>query len=313
MKFENFQLERKIAHILLFIVSVTFTLFLFIQFGTALHEKLLWGAVGISLEIIKLYIFMLSKKNFKERKVFAGGFKMLIYMSIAFVSMVASLGFALTTIQGQSFEAQFSNLNYDSKISELEFIESEIQTKIRQQSELPGDYVTASDRFTQQISELRTQREELLQEISALQEEVANRQTDTNDVFSLIGNTIGFDGQDTLYYLMLIMIIALELCLVLTAGEIEVKLDINASKATRIIEYVESMMDVTGARMKTNDKISTETGIPLNECQMYRDKLQEMKYKGTPLIEARQGGTKANFTKDSILKIVKFYISTDRM
>lgn len=316
MKQKNFNLYRKTSHIVLFGVSLTFTLMLFTEFGSEWHEKLLWGAMGFALEVIKLYLWMHLKSQWATQKAAALA-QFVIYVGIAFVSMVASLGFAMNTIEGQSFTAQVQNLQIDSKMDELVFIESQIDTKIRQQSELPTDYVTASDRYTNQIADLREQRVALLEEIEAQQEEQAGRQTETMDTFTLIGRAVDMDGRDTLYYLMLIMVFALEICLVMTAGDI--KRQVVVDENPRIFQYIEALFteSTSDKRLATDQAISEATGIPLGECHEYRQLLANMTYKKsdgarTPLIEIRQGGTKANFSRESISKIVRFHFHVQK-
>lgn len=311
MKEKNFLVARKVAHVLLFIVSLTFTLFLFIQFGSALHEKLLWGTVGIALEIIKLYLFMQAKSHWKSKELPTAGFQFLVYAGIAFVSMVASLGFALISIEGQSFTAAVSNIETDYLVEDIDRLNQEIDTKIRQQSELPTDYVTASDRFTDQIEELRLRKEGMIQLLQELQVEQV-REDEAIDVFMLIGGTIGLSGRSTLYYLMLVMIIALELCLVMTAGNIQGStMKPKLKTSSQLLVYLESLLNVDTLRLKPDERISKETGIPISECKSYRSTLANWVYKGKPLITQRQGGTKANFSAENMKKIVRFKIDTE--
>ena len=312
MKRKTFHVYRKLSHVVLFIVSLTFTLMLFVEFGDSWYQKLLWGGMGFALEIIKLYLWMHLKSQWKTEKGSAIA-QFVIYAGIAFVSMIASLGFAMNTIEGQTFTAQVQNIQVDSMVEDLEIIDSQIATKIRQQSELPFDYITASDRFTDQINDLRSQRQDILERLSAQQAVSQGRETESIDTFVLIGRSVGLGGQDTLYYLLLIMVVALEICLVMTSGDIEKRLIVDENP--QIISYVNAMFEnaSSNSRLSTDDAIHEATGIPLSECRKYRSFLANISYGSggvkKPLIESRRGGTKANFTRDGVLKILRFHMN----
>ena len=316
MKEKTFLILRKLSHVTLFIVSLSFTLFLFIQFGEQIHEKIIWGILGFALEVIKLYLFMLAKANLKEKdwhaKVGAVA-QFVVYLGIAFISMIATLGFALMTIEGQSFAAQVSQniFEIEAMHAERDELTLEIATFQQQQADLPEGWITASQRISESISTLRERRDFLNTRIVELQRERVQAQTvDTSNVFVLIGSVVDLDGRTTLYYLMLVMVVALEVCLVITSGHIERALRVDSS--TRIYEYIHSLFDVNGVRLKTDHDIHKETGISLAECFKYRQVLQNVTYKGTPMISQRRGGTKANFAKDNIIKIVKFHYNTQK-
>lgn len=312
MKRKTFHVYRKLSHVTLFIVSLTFTLMLFVEFGDEWYQKLLWGGMGFALEIIKLYLWMHLKSQWKTEKGAAIA-QFVIYAGIAFVSMIASLGFAMNTIEGQTFTAQVQNIQVDSMVEDLEVIDSQIATKLRQQSELPFDYITASDRLTEQINDLRLQRKETLERLSAQQETSQGRETESIDTFVLIGRAVGLGGQDTLYYLLLIMVITLEICLVMTSGDIEKRLIVDENP--QIISYVNTLFEnaSSDSRLTTDDAIHEATGIPISECRKYRNFLANISYGSggvkKPLIESRRGGTKANFTRDGVLKILRFHMN----
>ena len=317
MKEKTFFALRKISHIILFIVSLSFTLFLFIEFGEKLHQKILWGLLGFALEIIKLYLFMLAKSGFKEKDwhIKIGALlQFIVYLGIMFTSMIATIGFAMTTIEGQSFSAQVKQNTFEINSIEVERdeITKEITILQQQQASLPEGWITASQRLSDSILSLREQREELNNKIRDLRKERLNEQIiDTSNVFVLIGSIINLDGKSTLYYLMLIMVITLEVCLVITCGDIEKKISkIHVYSGNKIFEYIEALFDVDGKRLKTDFDISNILNIPIEECINFRKTLSGITYKGVPMISQRRGGTKANFTKENIIKIVKFHFNT---
>ena len=52
-------------------------------------------------------------------------------------------------------------------------------------------------------------------------------------------------------------------------------------------------------------RVSMLTGIPIDRCNEYRKRLDEMRIGGEPVVETSQGGSRTNFEKDVILERVR--------
>ena len=220
MKIKLSNMLKYTAHIILLIVSTVFTVTLFIQFSNHFYEKILWGMAGFALELIKLYIFMLAKKNFREGKkaMFMFSIEMITYLGLAFVSMIASMGFVLNTIQQQALEAVDTNLGRETLINDINVIDAEIANIIEQQKNLPPHYVTSSIRLSVRLQELKLEKQKLVDAVDNTKE---NRKVVAKDVFTLLGEQYNKSGKDTLFLIMVILIFTLEICLVLTSGDLK--------------------------------------------------------------------------------------------
>lgn len=221
MNVKSVNIFKGIAHVIFILTSIALTVMLFEQLSVNFIGKVVFVSIGIGLELVKVYLFLFVKFHFKHKRVgfLIGSLYLFVYLSLAGISAVASLGFALNEIGAQSFQAGVSNIDSDSILRDIEFIEREIETKVRQQSELPHDWVTASERFSTQIRELRQERAEL---IDKLQSREQGRELVSSDTFTLIGELSWIDrsGEDVLFFILMFLVVMLEVVIALTSGNI---------------------------------------------------------------------------------------------
>ena len=218
MNLKQFHIFKEITHVLLVLLSMVFSVILFSQFSDTFFSLGVYVVLGVALEMFKIFLlveakFYLFKMNWH---IITAIILFLIYFSLATISGIATMGFNLNTINSQSFSAGIANIETDTLLFDIEAINQEIQTKIRQQSELPTDYVTASDRYTRQIQELRAEREALLSRI-----ETGRRQTVSQDTFTLLGQEVGLSGERTLYIILAFLTVILEIGIAVTSGNLK--------------------------------------------------------------------------------------------
>lgn len=314
MKERTVRIFKLVAHFILVGLSIGLSVNLFIQFSDDTIIKLLFALMAVALETIKIYLLILAKYNFSDivRKRVKAATEFTIYFGLAAISAVASLGFTLVSIQEQSFSATSQNYEEQLQVTaierEIDAIDQQIDTKLRQQSELPFDYITASDRFTDQINELRDQRQELVADLNQLlQERETTREMVSEDMFTLLGDIVNLDGRDTMFYMMIFLVILLEISIALTTGDLRKEVQLTQNK-DQIVKYIEGLFDTNTNRLNSDDKVSKATGISLSECHRYKKILSSITWKGTSLITSGRGGTFASFTKENTIKIVMFHI-----
>lgn len=225
MQERTFVFFRKFSHILLFVISLTFTVMLLVEFSEQFYERVLWGMLGTGLEFIKLYIFILAKYHFFRRDwrhYVAAGSHFVLYVGIAFVSMIATVGFALNTIEGQSFSVRQERADVESVERELDRMEEQIEVNMQRYEDLPSDWVTVSEQYLDRIEDLRDRRDELTEERNRLLDE-ADTQQEAINTFALIGEQIGMSARSTLFNIMMVLVVLLEVGLVSTTGSVERK------------------------------------------------------------------------------------------
>lgn len=331
MKERTIQHFRRVAFIILFTISNFLTINLFIQFTENVFFKVIWGSLAFALEIIKAYLFLETKKKFKDtythknpKKLgqamnYMGAVMMFtIYFGLASVSAVASMGFTLTTIQEQSFTASVQNATVDSvqfqveqKLKDIDDINRQIESALTRQEGKGADWQSLSERGNEELSGLREEKDILTKEIEALYERQAEAKEesytiDSMDVFTLMGSKVDLSGADTMLYIMMVLIILLEVCLAMTAGEIKGDNTdmVERTRTNNLLRYIDSLLAIKGVRLKSDKRISSDTGIPLVECQRYREILQNIKHNGVPLITTVRGGSRANFSQREMHMIV---------
>lgn len=307
MKEVTIHTAKIIANIILFVISMVFTVVLFVQFGSRLYEQILWGSLGVAMEFTKIYLFLVCKKHFKEKKriLMIGSF--VIYFGLAVISAISSLGFAMNTISGQSFTAVIANTEKDSIIRDIKILDREIESKTKQMENLPADYITASKRLSEQVQESRVKKEELIVKLQGYEKKQI--EVVTEDTFTMLGNFVDISGKQTLLFLLLVMTVLLEISLVITSGDIEIKLSLKENRAV-IHAYIDALFDSDGKRLLTDRKISEKINMPIDECQRFKKILCTAVYKGKPMISTGRGGSKANYSKESIKKIIDFKFDT---
>lgn len=314
---------RQTSHFILVGLSIALSVNLFMQFSDVPFIMGLFGLLAVAFELIKLYLLIVAKSNYVDKKFWKAFYEFVIYFLLAAISALASLGFVLVSIQQQTFtnvEArQSSQFRIESTQQEIADLSLEINILTEGLSEFPANFVTARREQSNRIEELRNRRDYLRQELlsaldSRAEDDNIRTQLTSEDMFSLLGQMVNISGYDTMYYMMLLLVILLEIAIALTTGEIIREFNPPKIEKTKIreqlIAYIDSLFDRNSNRLKTDKNISDETGLPIEVCSRFRTILSTLTYKGRGLIESTRGGTFANFSKENISKIVLFHLNT---
>lgn len=222
---------------------MAFSILLFEKYSPTLLGKTLYISTAIGFEIMKLYLFLESKKEISSpllsKKVTGFGI-FIIYLALAITSAVASIGFSMYSLETQEFAVASQNLSREGILYEINSIDEEISNKQRQQSELPGSWITASQRVSADINSLRERRFLLIQEYQAID---TPQEVTINDTFSIIGQLLDKDGKTVLFYLLMSLVILLEVSIPLTSGSIKEEKDARIFTRERYREGSQSSYD----------------------------------------------------------------------
>lgn len=309
---KHVDLAKSVSHLILMFLCIALSINLFIQFSHDLLIKLLFALFASALEVVKIWTLMKAKFHFSEKllkKILIGVAHFTIYLGLAVVSILASLGFTLSSIQQQSFIISTHNIERDALNNDLFAIEKQIQSKLDQQANLPYDYITASDRFTQQIKDLQDQRQQIIDKINALPDNT--QAIKSSDMFTLLGEPLGISGKSVMFYMMLLLVILLEFTIAITSEDIKrtkEKLPQLVDEREDLYRYIEELFNTSSAILNTDNRISEATGLSVKSCKKFRSILSDLTYKGTPLIVSGRDATKANFSKENTIKIVSFFV-----
>jgi len=300
--------------VLLFGISTILTVLLFIQFSNKPIIQCVWGIFAISIETVKIFLIIETKFHWVQNKKVIATFMGIVYLTLAFVSISASLNFTLLSIQNQSFTSNQQNNNvfaYDEQIAEIdkdiEIYNQMIADKLKKAEEAPSLYVSAGRTIADELRSFREEKQNLVDKKTELLNEKAEASktmvVTSIDSFTLMGERIGMTGEQVMFYLMALLVFVLEVVLVITSGEIEGKVKISESR-TKLTKYIKALMDVNGIRLNSDKKISEITGLSIQECKRFKLLLQEWQYNDTPLLRSGRGGTKANFSQKNLIQIV---------
>jgi len=325
MKEATVNIFRKVSHVILVILSMALSINLFIQFSDQRFIQILFGAMAFSFELIKLYILMLAKENFHISSIksdIVATIQFTVYLGLAIMSIVASLGFALVSIEEQSLSSvartEVSNFRVDQLKNKLESNNKQIEIIQQNASNLEFSAVERNAEANRQVLEIQALNEEIVNQIEELREEKAseaeeNIKLTSADMFSLLGESVNLSGKDTMFYMMLILVFFLELAIAITSGSIKKEFSINISGDSEIkiaFNYIDALFsNEKDTRLLSDKRITALTGIPIESCKKFREALQSITYKGKSLISSVPGSTKPNFSKENIKKIIRFRIN----
>lgn len=321
MKENSMNRIRQIAFWILASLSAVLSVNLFIQFSDVWYIQIMFGLMGMALEMIKLYLLVLAKDHFMK-----GGMKNeltavlqgSVYVGLAVISIVASVGFTLVSIEEQTMQfeqrQQVSNFRIDSIEQEIEDNRNQIRIIQENASGLEYDAVERGDSANKQVRELQEANRELVDRIEELRSasaEIDNeRQLTSGEMFVLLGQAVGLDGHDTMFYMMLMLVALLEISIAITAGNIQHHLVVKEDRYN-LMAYIDALMDIGEGKVRLNsDKIVAEkTGLPLDECRRYKEMLQTTTYNGKPMVVTVQGASRAGYPKDKVKRILEFKLN----
>jgi len=307
---------RVFSHVILVSLSIGLSVNLFIRFSEELYIQGLFALMALAMEMMKLFMLILAKADFMDeskKKTLAAISRIGVYLALAGISAIASLGFTLVSIQDQNIAAEtsISSVERDSIRNEIDRIDDQIDTNMQRYEELPADWVTVSEQYMNRVDSLRSQREEKIEELRELQNNTEDVSS-TQDMFILLGSVIDLDGESTMFYMMLLLVILLEISIALTTGTLKREHPVLEKESNaNFLTYIDALLEgcEEWGRLNSDSVVSKNTNIPIEECKAYKDKLKSITYKGVLLLSSSKGATKLNFSKENLKKIATFHFN----
>jgi hypothetical protein len=213
---------------------------------------------------------------------------------------------------------EVSDFRINSLIDELESNKEQIKIIQQNATALEFSAVERNAEANRQILEIQEKNRVIIDEVESLREaqtssSITETQMTSSEMFVLLGSTIDLDGRSTMFYMMLILAVLLEIAITITTGNItkdeEEKSIIKNSIG--IFEYIDLMF--SEEKLLSNIAIAKKANISLDESKAFREKLRKITYKGKPLITVKGRQTIPNFKKDNMKKIIQFYLDSGKL
>jgi len=314
-KLEKPENVRVFTYYVLFIISTYFSITLFLRFGSTWLEKALWGSVACAFEFIRFYVLSQAKTDWSMRKkskekTFKAIVKTGLYSGFAAVSVLASIGWLLTSSNLQSKEINV--VDYKSSLiqKDISDINNEIGNLIILQAGMGTNRTARALVYSEKLSELRSNKTVLMAQMDSVKSEVSKDEVSSDNIFSQLGAFIHISGKTFFIILISFLMFLIEVYLFYATKEQKVTSPLAKEDTKRFLQYVDNLKDDTKKRLNTDATISGLTGISLSECKKYREILREdIRYKGVPAISMAKGTSSMNFTPDSVKHLVENYLN----
>jgi hypothetical protein len=314
MKMTSEQWYKKVAHLIFFWVSILFTIILFRSFTDEAFMKEVWTIFAIALELLKNYLIREIKTKYKSSHWFIVSSFALIYFVTALISGIATYGTVKITLDEQSQHTEILNKDTEVIQENIEVVDTVLNSLVgsieastvekQKMSGMDGAFYSGQNKIAEEqdssldnVKEFLNMRTEMA---NSLGEEDQNIQTSGSDVFVLIGEDIGLTGQETLFWIFMILIVVLEAALFFTSDPFKysiVEEPQELSEKEVVFNYIEALLNTSSAILVGDSKISEATGISKADCRRYRTLLSsdELKYRKRNLIYKAGSGWRANF------------------
>lgn len=239
------------AFILLTLVSSYLSVNMLVGLGADLAGKITLGLTSIALESTKVFallkleyiLYQRSRLDFKERsRIKRPWTSMLIYAALASISIVASLGFTLVTVdkQVESSKAVFVSATEDysfdieQQLVALQQKDNQIAVMSKQSGAINADLATGLVKLSDATTRLASERQQIVEEIkrlrglqnAAIVEVGKTEQTNVYGMFVLMGNLAGGIPEKTVMTILLLLIsVLLEMGMIYTSPTINIAED----------------------------------------------------------------------------------------
>jgi len=239
------KLIKYISFIGLSFVSVYLSINMFISLGADLLGKIILGLLAMFLEGVKIFsllriealLYARRRVSFSLNASLAGSF--FVYIFTASLSIVASLGFSLVTVDKQVesskaiFYTQTSDTSFaiDQKKQSIILLDTQIQALQNQISNINPDLATGSTKLSFELQKLMDRRDTLIAEITALEQEQhkatiqanTGKTNNTYGMFVLMGAPFHLSEKTVMSILLLAISILLEVSMIYTSPTIPIK------------------------------------------------------------------------------------------
>jgi TolA-binding protein len=250
MSIHKTSLVSKIVFWPMIVVSTVFTVTLFYDFGSSVFTSILWSVVGITLEFLKiLFLFKWQNAVFLRRPAKMNHVGM--YLSLAALSVFASLVFGISTIEKQSMgidakhgqvtelamrikdaEERLSKYQPPNAEAERRSIDRQIDSLTRQITNITESISERSLQITREIQRLQTirnqagngidpQKDSLITSIASMRREYAIASkggVSAKGSFETLADVLGVSVNSIMACFLLFTVIAIEIGMAVTAG-----------------------------------------------------------------------------------------------
>jgi len=237
------------AFVLLTIVSAYLSINMFISLGADFAGKAILGVTATALEATKVfallrieYIIFLQGGLFVHPLRKGPWVSIMVYLILALVSIIASLGFTLVTVDKQveasrsSFVAENDEYEYTISQKEKALLQKDAQIDALNAnlSKIDANLATGAVKLSSNSSTLTAERNAMVQEISDLKKlqnqakslAASSLKENVYGMFALMAMAVGVKSEKTIMTLLLLMIsIMLEIAMVYTSPTIKVSED----------------------------------------------------------------------------------------
>ena len=233
------------AFIVLTVASGYLSINMFIALGSSLVGKALLGLVAFGLESSKVFSLLrieyaLHVRRVEKKKAQIMG-SIFMYTALAILSIVASLGFNLVTVDRQvetsriTFSQVADEYEYDIQRREetIDILNDQMAALREQMREIDSMYATGSVRLSTEARRVSEERERLIDEISdlrGLQRESHREATLSDEVnvygmFFLMGEAAGLNEKTVMLLLLFLISILIEVSMIYTSPTIAIKVN----------------------------------------------------------------------------------------
>ena len=211
---------KNVSFVVLSLISISLSVYLFIQFSSYPIESILFGALAIAFEGSKLYALVDGHADWLARKTKAAVIKISMYTLLALLSVVASYGFSLGALQRADLDPATARVTHQEQSLERQIseIDGQIANFQNQQARLPDGWVTAAQRLQDSIDDLVERRTDLYDTLYSLEQPDFDL---ASNAFILIGRSVGISGEMVMFVLLIVLSFSIELCIVFTSPTIE--------------------------------------------------------------------------------------------
>lgn len=225
----TFNILKIISFIILWYASLNLSIPLFLEFGSSARESHVFFLIVFGLEFSKVIALVLAKSEIAIKKIpsiLKGIGYFFLYIILALVSIYSGYGKVTVSIQKTIDTAYVSSSVddisfYQNKISNLEV---KIQALIPQleRSDLS---IASKEKIGKEIKVYETEQEAYYLKVSELKKEaiIISSEKDSVRMFTLMSQDMGVSEKKLRFWMMIILVIIIEICLSIMAPHISLK------------------------------------------------------------------------------------------
>lgn len=225
----TFNILKIISFIILWYASLNLSIPLFLEFGSSAKESHVFFLIVFGLEFSKVIALVLAKSEIASKKISSilkGIGYFFLYVILALVSIYSGYGKVTVSIQKTIDTAYVSSSVddisfYQNKISNLEV---KIQALIPQleRSDLS---IASKEKIGKEIKVYETEQEAYYLKVSELKKEaiIISSEKDSVRMFTLMSQDMGVSEKRLRFWMMIILVIIIEICLSIMAPHISLK------------------------------------------------------------------------------------------